>query len=290
MTSTAASSRDTAASTVVGCRSVTSSTWPPSAQAVTVPPSKPSTNASSPPTKNPRSSSWTMRRQLCDEHVAAENQAAHLEDAMLRRLSKRRQMRLEADIRLLDKRLAEMVAANVALAQRYELLTRSCCAMAVQPRARSRSLIGEKTGIETVTYSLAKRKGVTHKSLVRDVKRDANYFKHADRDARDVLRFNEGKVYGVLQIACHDFGLIAGGMPIEAQIYEVWVTALAFRRISNAPLRKQELLRKCLQYFPGLRSADRAEQKRIGLRTMQQCLTDPSLEMKFNRVVGSGVV
>src|SRR5262249_16922091 len=56
----------------------------------------------------------TMRRQLCDEHVAAENQAAHLEDAMLRRLSKRRQMRLEADIRLLDKRLAEMVAANGA--------------------------------------------------------------------------------------------------------------------------------------------------------------------------------
>src|SRR5262245_29327010 len=42
---------------------------------------------------------------------------------MLRRLSKRRQMRLEADIRLLDKRLAEMVAANGALAQRYELLT-----------------------------------------------------------------------------------------------------------------------------------------------------------------------
>src|SRR5215831_10569378 len=40
-----------------------------------------------------------------------------------RRLSKRRQTRLEADIRLLDKRLAEMVAANVALAQRYELLT-----------------------------------------------------------------------------------------------------------------------------------------------------------------------
>src|SRR5262249_23916280 len=65
----------------------------------------------------------TMRRQLCDEHVAADNQAAHLEDAMLRRLSKRRQMRLEADIRLLDKRLAEMVAANGALAQRYELLT-----------------------------------------------------------------------------------------------------------------------------------------------------------------------
>jgi transposase len=65
----------------------------------------------------------TMRRQLCDEHVTVENQAAHIEDALLRRLNKRRLTRLEADTRLLDKRLAEMVATNAALAQRYELLT-----------------------------------------------------------------------------------------------------------------------------------------------------------------------
>jgi len=65
----------------------------------------------------------TMRRQLRDEHVTVENQAAHIEDAMLRRLNKRRLTRLEADTRLLDKRLAEMVATNAALAQRYELLT-----------------------------------------------------------------------------------------------------------------------------------------------------------------------
>ena len=64
----------------------------------------------------------TMRRQLSDEHVAVENQAAQLEDAMLRRLAKRRLARLEADIRLLDKRLAEMVAAEPALARRYEVL------------------------------------------------------------------------------------------------------------------------------------------------------------------------
>src|SRR6201989_172387 len=65
----------------------------------------------------------TMRRQLCDEHVTVENQTARLEDAMLRRLSKRRLVRLEADIRLLDKRLAEMVATNAAFAQLYQLLT-----------------------------------------------------------------------------------------------------------------------------------------------------------------------
>ena len=59
----------------------------------------------------------------CEADEGGDLLAAHLEDAMLRRLSKRRQMRLEADIRLLDKRQAEMVAAHVALAQRYELLT-----------------------------------------------------------------------------------------------------------------------------------------------------------------------
>src|SRR3954464_3217146 len=62
-----------------------------------------------------------MRRQLCDEHVAVENQAAHLEDAMLRRLSKRRLTRLEADIRLLDRRLAEMVATNAAFARLHQV-------------------------------------------------------------------------------------------------------------------------------------------------------------------------
>src|SRR3954452_3968097 len=65
----------------------------------------------------------TMRRQLCDEHVAVENQAAQLEDAMLRRLAKRRLARIEADIRLLDKRLAEMIAAEPDLARRYARLT-----------------------------------------------------------------------------------------------------------------------------------------------------------------------
>jgi len=64
----------------------------------------------------------TMRRQLCDEHAAAMNQATHLEDPMLRRLSKRRLVRLEADICLLDKRLAELVGADPRLAHRYHLL------------------------------------------------------------------------------------------------------------------------------------------------------------------------
>ena len=65
----------------------------------------------------------TVRRQLCDEHVAIENQAAQLEDAMLRRLAKRRLARIETDIRLLDKRLTQTIAAEADLARRYARLT-----------------------------------------------------------------------------------------------------------------------------------------------------------------------
>jgi transposase len=54
----------------------------------------------------------TMRRQLCDEHVAVENQTALLEDATLRRLNKRRLARLEADILLLDRRMAQQCQSH----------------------------------------------------------------------------------------------------------------------------------------------------------------------------------
>ena len=65
----------------------------------------------------------TVRRQLSDEKVAAENASRLLEDAMLQRLSRRRIARLAADIDLLDERLVEIVATDAALAHRYRLLT-----------------------------------------------------------------------------------------------------------------------------------------------------------------------
>jgi transposase len=64
-----------------------------------------------------------VRRQLSAEKVAAENASKLLEDAMLQRLSRRRIGRLTADIDLLDKRMVEIVAGDVALLYRYRLLT-----------------------------------------------------------------------------------------------------------------------------------------------------------------------
>jgi hypothetical protein len=114
----------------------------------------------------------------------------------------------------------------------------------------------------------------------------ANFFKRADRDATATLDFDEGDAEVVLSLACHDFGRITGGMPIEGQIYEAWVAAIAFPRVSEAPLRSQELIRRVIAHFPGMRgAANRAEQKKIGLAVLNQALADPKLEMKFRREV-----
>jgi hypothetical protein len=146
--------------------------------------------------------------------------------------------------------------------------------------------IGGQIGVKTVQQELAAKLGTTVADMVRPLSRTAAFFKHADRDATATIELDEDDVEVVLQLACHDFGRIAGGMPIEAQVYEVWVTALAFPHVSLAPLRGQHSIRRAIALFPGLRGAtDRVEQKKIGLAAMQQSLRDPSLEMKFRREV-----
>ena len=89
----------------------------------------------------------------------------------------------------------------------------------------------------------------------------------------------------VLVLACHDFGRVAGGMPVEAQVFEAWIYALAYPRVSSAPLKKQRLIRLCVREFPGVRLATRQEQKRLGLVVVNRTLADPSLQMEFKRVV-----
>jgi transposase len=65
----------------------------------------------------------TVRRQLSDDKVAAENASRLLEDPGLRRLYRNRIRRLAAEIVLLEKQLAEIVSADLGLAERYRLLT-----------------------------------------------------------------------------------------------------------------------------------------------------------------------
>jgi transposase len=111
-----------------------------------------------------------VRRQLSNEKVAAENAARLLEDAMLQRLSRRRVARLAADLETLDERLVEIVAADAALAQRYQLLTSmpgvgpvlACTLIALLPELGrlNRKQIAALVGIAPYDFDSGLLKGV----------------------------------------------------------------------------------------------------------------------------------
>lgn len=62
------------------------------------------------------------RRQLTDDKVSLANQIEQLHDAAVKRMFQRRLRRIEADIVLLDKRIAEVVASHPELAARDRLI------------------------------------------------------------------------------------------------------------------------------------------------------------------------
>src|SRR5258708_2841140 len=110
-----------------------------------------------------------IRRQLSTEKVAAENASRLLEDAMLQRLSRRRIVRLAADIDLLDKRMVEIVATDDALVHRYRLLTSTpgvgavlaCTLIALLPELgrMSRKQVAALVGVAPYAFESGTLKG-----------------------------------------------------------------------------------------------------------------------------------
>ena len=111
----------------------------------------------------------TMRRQLSDAKVAAENASRLLEDAMLQRLSRRRIARLAADIDLLDERMVEIVATEATLAHRYRLLSSmpgvgpvlACTLIALLPElgSMSRKQVAALVGVAPYAFESGTLKG-----------------------------------------------------------------------------------------------------------------------------------
>ncbi len=145
--------------------------------------------------------------------------------------------------------------------------------------------IGDKAGVETVLHSFAKKKGLTLKEVAHQAHTFAGFFKHADRNPTATLKFSEDEADSVLAMACQDFGRVTGGMPIEAQIFEVWIYALAFERVTDAPLKGQRIIKLAIKTFPGIRTAERKQQKKLGLNVLRQVQDDPTLKMKYRREV-----
>jgi hypothetical protein len=146
--------------------------------------------------------------------------------------------------------------------------------------------IGELIDVETAHRMLEAKDEKAVAKLKKEFNRIAAFFKHANHDARDTIELNETYVEVCLELACNDFHRVTGGRPIEAQVYEAWVNAVTFGRISDVPLRNQHLVRRAVELFPGVREmSTRAEQKTIGLQVMERSLRDPSLVMEIRREV-----
>jgi transposase len=62
------------------------------------------------------------RAQLLDHLTAEQNQARWHDDPVLRRIDKRRQSSLQADIQTLDRRIAELIAADPQMAAKFDIL------------------------------------------------------------------------------------------------------------------------------------------------------------------------
>lgn len=142
--------------------------------------------------------------------------------------------------------------------------------------------IGDKTGVETVLHGIAKRNNIPPKKLWTLASPDLGFFKHADRDPKAKLVFSESSIDSLLACACHDFGRITGGMPVIAQVFEVWIYALAFARVSDAPIRGQRMIKLAIKQFPSIRTADRVTQKRLGRDLYLRMKNDPDLQMSYS--------
>lgn len=145
--------------------------------------------------------------------------------------------------------------------------------------------VGTHEGVTTLLHALAARDGKTLQELTTESRKIANFFKHADRDPEATIEFREDEVDALLAVACQDFGRITGGMPVEAQIYEVWVYSLAYAKVSEAPLRGQRIIKLAIRQFPGIRTADRRTQKKLGLDVLKRMVDDPDLQMEYRREV-----
>jgi hypothetical protein len=96
------------------------------------------------------------------------------------------------------------------------------------------------------------------------------------------LTFPETEVDHILGMACHDFGRVTGGMPVEAAVFENWWASSRGERVMDTPLRRREMLKKAIKEFPGVRTADRKTQKHIGLETLKRLERDPSWQKNTN--------
>jgi hypothetical protein len=147
------------------------------------------------------------------------------------------------------------------------------------------AMIGQKIGADTNHAKIAAHLGITIQQAIAHLSKAAGFMKHGDRQMTEEFDLNERDVEVALYLASLDFGVVAGGLPVEAQVYEGWFLAKGVEKVSAMPLKRQHLIRNLIRQFPGIRSADAATQKKLGLDALKKAESDRSLKMTITRNV-----
>jgi hypothetical protein len=145
--------------------------------------------------------------------------------------------------------------------------------------------LGEKIGLDTAHKEISTKLGKSVPEIIAPISKAAGFLKHADREPTAEIELKESEVEIALYLACLDLAVVTGGLPIEGQVYEGWFLAKGVKRVSELPMKMQTTLRNLIKYFPGIRSADAATQKKLGLEALKRAETDTSLTMTITRDV-----
>jgi hypothetical protein len=125
--------------------------------------------------------------------------------------------------------------------------------------------IGKHTNQQMVsTHILSSEPSMTEKDLTRLRGQHWNAFKHffgpdhkTPRDDAELIEsFNDHHNDAILFTAWGDYGVVRGGLPVEAQIFQVWWYA------NNEPKLAPGARTEFRQIFPDLPTFSRSEQKR----------------------------
>jgi hypothetical protein len=112
-----------------------------------------------------------------------------------------------------------------------------------------------KRGIESfLDIAQQEHAQLSREELHRIASRHAGFFKHADRDPDAQLTdYPDDEATHALYIASFDFGLLCGGKPVEAQVFDCWHMAIYFP--------KEEVAPKIFELLPGIREASSREKQ-----------------------------
>ena len=145
--------------------------------------------------------------------------------------------------------------------------------------------IGGKLGVKTTVHELADAKAASFKDVIKRAHKFASFFKHADKDPDARLHFYETEVDPILFMACRDFVRVSGKDFTETRVFQLWMEAIMRKRVSDAPLRQQQRIKYAInKLFPGIRSADRKTQKRIGLELLNRWTSDPDYHVEWEKL------